>query len=268
MLIAQISDPHIRENRAPIGPVDTALCLERAVDAINAFTPRIEVVLLSGDIGNDGTPGEYAIARSILDRLMMPLYVIPGNHDRRKPLAASFAGLSTMYADSPYLQYSADIGPIRLLALDTLVEGRSEGALCNDRLDWLALELAGAERPVMVMMHHPPIRCGIVGMDRIRLIEGEKRFANVIAGHANIECIVTGHVHRSIVSRFAGTIVQVCPGIAHQVDLDLTPDAPVAIRAEPPAFLIHNVGEDGSVVTHRQPVDDCGRAITFEAIFG
>ena len=174
MLIAQISDPHIRENRAPIGPVDTALCLERAVDAINAFTPRIEVVLLSGDIGNDGTPGEYAIARSILDRLMMPLYVIPGNHDRRKPLAASFAGLSTMYADSPYLQYSADIGPIRLLALDTLVEGRSEGALCNDRLDWLALELAGAERPVMVMMHHPPIRCGI-GQNACSPLSGDQR---------------------------------------------------------------------------------------------
>ncbi|MEZ5825266.1 MAG: phosphodiesterase [Geminicoccaceae bacterium] len=269
MLIAQISDPHIRENREPVGPVDTALCLERAVAALNAFSPAIDAVLLSGDIGNDGSDAEYAIAREILGKLSMPLFVVPGNHDGRAPMRSALGDLCPPILAGDFIQYSTDLGPVRLVAIDTLVEGKSEGGLCPARLDWLDRELANAsDRPVLLMMHHPPVACGISQMDRIRLLEGAERFARIVAAHGPIERIVTGHVHRSIVRRFAGTVVQVCPGVAHQIELELDPAQPLAIRQEPPAFLLHVVDEDGSITSHDRAIGDFGRSITFREIFG
>lgn len=71
--IAQLSDTHIGEKRAP----HAAANLQHAVDMIN--DRRTDVVILSGDIGE--TPKDWEIARSILKQLKSPLYYVPGNHD-------------------------------------------------------------------------------------------------------------------------------------------------------------------------------------------
>lgn len=71
--IAQISDTHIGEKRAP----HAADNLKLAVQMINDRHP--DAVLLSGDIGEN--PEAWEKTRSILKRLKAPLYYVPGNHD-------------------------------------------------------------------------------------------------------------------------------------------------------------------------------------------
>lgn len=71
--IAQLSDTHIGEKRAP----HAAANLQHAVEMINDRHP--DAVILSGDIGE--TPKDWEIARSILKQLKFPLYYVPGNHD-------------------------------------------------------------------------------------------------------------------------------------------------------------------------------------------
>lgn len=71
--IAQLSDTHIGEKRAP----HAAENLRRAVDMINERHP--DAVILSGDVGE--TPQDWDIAKSILKKLKSPLYYVPGNHD-------------------------------------------------------------------------------------------------------------------------------------------------------------------------------------------
>ena len=72
-LIAQISDTHIGEHRAP----HAADNLRKAVDMVNVRHP--DAVILSGDIGEK--PEDWEEARSILKKLKAPLYYAPGNHD-------------------------------------------------------------------------------------------------------------------------------------------------------------------------------------------
>lgn len=71
--IAQISDTHLGEKRAPHAEKN----LKQAVEMINQR--QTDAVVLSGDIGEN--PAEWEKARSILKKLKPPLFYVPGNHD-------------------------------------------------------------------------------------------------------------------------------------------------------------------------------------------
>src|SRR5215207_9222232 len=157
MIIAQLSDPHIVAPGALLyGRVDTADMLRRAVAEVNGLEPRPDVVVLTGDLVDQGSTEEYDHLRHLLAPLGMPVFVIPGNHDARDPLRAAFGGDGYLPADG-FLQYVAEDYPIRLVALDTLIPGKGGGELCGERLAWLDKTLAAAPaRPTVVVMHHPP----------------------------------------------------------------------------------------------------------------
>jgi 3',5'-cyclic AMP phosphodiesterase CpdA len=140
--------------------------------------------------------------------------------------------------------------PLRILALDTLVEGQSRGEVGPVQLDWLAAKLAAAPgRPTLVLLHHPPLPTGIDHMDRIACGDGPA-LGRLIAGHPQVERVLCGHVHRSIQWRWNGTLVSAAPSIAHQVRLDLRPGAPSGFDLEPPAFHLHLWREGTGLVTH------------------
>lgn len=54
--------------------------LEGLVREVNALA-GLELVLVLGDLAEDGKREELTAAKSILDRLCVPYYVVPGNHD-------------------------------------------------------------------------------------------------------------------------------------------------------------------------------------------
>jgi hypothetical protein len=51
-----------------------------------------------------------------------------------------------------------------------------------------------------------------------------------------VQRLVCGHLHRSIQARFGGSLAMTAPSPAHQVCLDLAPDAASAWTLEPPGF--------------------------------
>jgi len=89
--------------------------LERAVAHLNRLAPRPDVALATGDLVERGEPEEYARLRAILDRLAMPLYVIPGNHDSREGLARAFADRGYLPTDGGFLHYTVEEWPVRLI---------------------------------------------------------------------------------------------------------------------------------------------------------
>ena len=227
MLIAQITDLHI----STPGSVNDRLFrtpehLARAVAHLNGLTPRPDVVLATGDLVERGEPEEYARLRAILDGLAMPLYVIPGNHDAREPLARAFADRGYLPQDGGFLHYTVEDWPVRLIGLDTHVPGAPGGRLCAERLAWLDARLGeGTARPTVIFMHHPPFETGLRAMDAMGL-EGKTELAAVIGRHPQVEAVLCGHVHRPMTRRFAGTVAITSPATAHQLALDLAPAEP------------------------------------------
>jgi 3',5'-cyclic AMP phosphodiesterase CpdA len=251
MLIAQLSDPHIKSpGQLLYDRIDTAGYLERAVAHVLALDPLPDVAIMTGDLVDGGKPEEYALLRRLIAPLPMPVYVTPGNHDAREPLRAAFADQGYFPA-SGFLQYTVEDLPVRLIALDTLVEGKGHGALCEERLAWLDARLGEqTDKPAMLLMHHPPFECGIDAFDHARLQEGDVRLAELVRRRGNVERVVCGHVHRPIQVRWAGTMASIAPSTAHQATLDLHDGAPLSMMMEPPAIALHQWRPHTGLVTH------------------
>jgi 3',5'-cyclic AMP phosphodiesterase CpdA len=248
VLIAQITDMHIKpEGVLAYARVDTAAFLARAVDHILHLETRPDVVLGTGDLVDGGSPEEYRRLRRLLAPLPMPVYLIPGNHDDRDALRAEFGRDGYMPRDG-FIQYVVD-GPLRLIALDTLLPGSGGGLLDKARLAWLDARLSEApSRPALIFMHHPPFKTGLPYMDSIGL-EGAGALADVVRRHPQVESVVCGHLHRAIQSRWAGTVASTAPATAHQLVLDVRPDAALGWTMEPPGYALH-LWREGGLVSH------------------
>lgn len=253
-LLAQLTDMHIREpGRLAYGRLDTAPYLRVAVATMMQLKQRPDAVVLTGDLTDFGRAAEYAHLAELIAPLTMPLYLLPGNHDDRDQLRRSFEH-HAYFGDSEFVQYSVDVGApggLRLVVLDTLEPGASHGHLCAVRLHWLDDELSRLrDRAVVIAMHHPPFTTLIGHMDRIGLLHGAEELEQIVSRHPNVERIVCGHLHRTIYTRFGGTLASTSPSPAHQVCLDLAEDAPSAWILEPPGFHLHAWSGPGKLLTH------------------
>jgi len=257
MLIAHISDLHIRvPGELAYQRVDTAAHLRRCVAHILAQDPRPDVVVATGDLADLGRPEDYAHLARLLEPLQMPVYLIPGNHDAREALRAAFPHHGYLRETGTFLQYTAKVGPLRLVALDTAVPGEGGGLLCASRLRWLEDQLAREPAaPTIILMHHPPFDTGIGHMDELGL-RVEHPLEPIIRRHPNVERILCGHLHRTIFHRYAGTIAVTCPSPAHQVALDLSVGAPPRFIMEPPGYILHRWTESTGVVSLNVVVGD------------
>jgi 3',5'-cyclic AMP phosphodiesterase CpdA len=213
---------------------------ERACRVVANFRPVPDVVLITGDLTECGLPAEYDNVAAILKRtLSMPIYVIPGNHDRRDNFRAGMAHLPHVGDDPDFVQYAVEDYPVRLVMLDTVVPGAAHGVLSDAQLEWLDRTLAEQpSKPTMVALHHPPFATGMVQMDAIALRDPQ-RFRSVIARHRQVERIVCGHHHRPIVGQCAHAIVSISPSVAHQAELSFDPTDSGAFNFEPPAIQLH-----------------------------
>ena len=252
MIVAQITDLHVRpRGRVAYGRVDTNAMLAAAVAALEALPRKPDLVIASGDLTDCGLVEEYEVLRALLAPLSMPVYLVPGNHDRRAELYAEFASDGYLDNDDGFLHYAVDGHPLRLIGLDAVVPGHGHGDMCAARLAWLAARLEEQpDRPTMIFMHHPPFLTGLVDMDSINC-RNAAPMADLLRRYDNVERVVCGHHHRPITTRWAGTIGSVAPSTAHQVTLDLVPDgSPSTFTMEPPGFHLHLWSLEAGLVTH------------------
>jgi Icc protein len=257
MLIAQISDFHVvARGKLAFGQIDTNDALAAVIARLNSLRPSPDLVVMTGDLVNDGLPEQYEMLRDLLRPLTLPWCAIPGNHDDRDGLRALCADQPWMPADGPFLHFAIDHLPVRIIGLDTQVPGAPQGELCAERTRWLADRLAEApERPTVIAMHHPPFETGIGFMDALRCF-GTEGLADLVRRHPAIERILCGHLHRPTTARWHGTLAGSAPGTGFQMALDLHPGAGPAWTREPPAILLHIRQGDIGFVSHVLPVGD------------
>jgi 3',5'-cyclic-AMP phosphodiesterase len=257
ILVAQISDLHVRRrSEIAYGRVDTAVALSRCVDELNRFTPRPNIVVISGDLADTPTADEYDHLKILLAPLEIPFLAIPGNHDDRALMRAALP-------DQPYAQSTGAlnmvgrVGNLDIVLIDSTVLEEPHGELDATTLSWLEATLAGSTtRPALVFLHHPPFITGIGHMDRQNLRNAHE-LVPVLLRHGRARLIAAGHVHRATLATFAGVPATICPAPNHAVALDLEAKYPPSFQIEPPGFHLHAwfSGDNyGHVVTHFVPI--------------
>jgi len=228
VLIAQLSDPHIRLDDEASQPA-----LARAAERVAALKP--DAVLLTGDIADTGDPEEYEIAARLLAPIQAPIYTTAGNHDR--------------YAERQ--QYVAEVGHVRILVCDTSQPGRDDGAL---DVEWLEAQIVPAV-PHIIAMHHPPILMGLQWLDEIGLPRHDRAaLATLLDANPQDVRVVAAHVHKTSTAALGGCTVVTCAATNIQAALDFEAPGMKLAEGEPPSFLVHAFLESGHVITHVQPV--------------
>lgn len=253
MLIAHVSDFHIFADAPETSLVraDVADAARKVVADIAAFNPGIDAVMFTGDLTDGGSADDYALLVDILSPIKVPVFVVPGNHDKRAGLRAAFAD-ALPFRPGPFLNYDAEFAGIRILALDTLVDGKVEGALDPTQLAWLAGKL---EKPsaalTLILMHHPAFPSGIPTLDAMSLREGREAFGSLIASHRGPLRILSGHIHRPFQTLWNGAFCAVSGSPAFQHRLDLDPEAPEpGAEHEPYAYFVHKLDGPQTVSIH------------------
>ena len=249
MLIAQISDTHIRDHLGMFGElVDTSETLKKAVQLLNSLEPQPDVVLVTGDLTDDGTKEQYSLLLEMLSSLNAPLLPLPGNHDERSEFLNAFS--STLPDEIPenHCSYVIDNFPVRLIALDTSLPGQHDALFSEDHELWLSTVLSQEkDKPTLIFTHFPPFETGISFMD-LSGLKSADRLEKIIRNNPQVKLVVSGHLHRSIQTSFASTMISVCPSTGNQLKLDLNPKNGSAVD-EPPGFQLH-LWKNDRFVTH------------------
>jgi Icc protein len=259
MLVAQITDLHLGFD--PGNPDEfNRQRLDRTLSTLKAMTPRPDLLLVTGDIADNGDDKvSYQRYRDAIAGLPFPVRPAMGNHDSRDAFLAVFP--DTPAVDG-YIQYAIEDFPVRILVLDTLEVGRHGGGYDAVRAAWLEARLAEApDRPTLLVLHHPPIETGLSWMTENPEAAWVVRLRPIVAAYPNILAMVAGHLHRPLVTRWAGTVLAVCPSTAPQVALDMermdpdVPDDRPMIVADRPYFALH-YWNGRELITHFETVEE------------
>jgi len=240
--VIQISDPHIvPDGQLAYGKVDTAKALAGVVASINEKLPQlgpVDMAIVTGDLTDFGTPGEYERFKQIMDSLAIPYRAVPGNHDVREAMRDAFTDEDWMTLDGP-IDWAIELAEFVVVGLDTLAEGAAYGALNEASLDFLTGQLSRqADKPFLVGLHHPPFMTGINEMDLNNLRVADP-LRKILDRHAAEVRLICGHVHRNTVFKFGNSLCQIAPGTSHAVTLEQRLGQMHSLTVEPGAFLLH-----------------------------
>ena len=248
VIVAQISDPHVVEHGELLfDRIPTNAHLEAAVRCLASLDPRPDLVVVTGDLVNEGRPAQYRELRRLLEPLAMPVRLMCGNHDDPVGLREVFADHGYLGSEGPIDYVVDDVVPLRIVALDTHVPGEPGGHLTATQLAWHDARLGeAADRPCLVALHHPPFATGIAHMDEMGLTEAATEgLRDVVSRHPQVERVICGHLHRTIAAvregmeslRFNTSIARITELTNHLTSTYPDGGAPRSV-AEPLALLI------------------------------
>lgn len=175
---AQVSDTHIGSSE------NAKEDLERTVKDIN-LQSKLDFVLVTGDITEMGTDKELATAKDILEKINIPYYVVPGNHDT----GWSESGGVTFIKEFGYDKFVFEHKGYKFVGCASGPYVRmSDGHIPRDAIVWLDSVLAKTPKDErLVFINHYPIDKSLdnwyEAIDRLK--KYETQFALCGHGHRN-----------------------------------------------------------------------------------
>ena len=241
--ILHLSDTHLYgDGRLHYGIVDTLAGLDRVLARAGSLE-RVDAVVASGDLSDDGTADSYRRLKGTIEpwaaeRGAAVVYAM-GNHDLRDGFEEVLGARET----------AISVRGFRIVTVDTSVPRAGYGAVDAGQLDRLREVLATpAEHGTVVVLHHPPVPPTTVLFDTLRFVDPEPLLEVCSAG--DVRVILAGHYHHGLVTQAgaAGIPVVVAPAVANTTDVLWPPPRERAVRGA--GFAWVQVPVDGPVRAH------------------
>jgi 3',5'-cyclic AMP phosphodiesterase CpdA len=255
MRFAHISDLHLcRDPQATPGVRDDITGMVEAIaEDLDRISDILDFIVLSGDLTDDAHPESFRTFVRIFESLPCPVFVVPGNHDGPAAFHASKSTLSYL-SDSDISGRLVQVGSLRVLGLDTCIEGETTGALSTGDLALLEKELSvDSSGPLVIVMHHAPFDTGHSAFDAISRLEGSADFSRLLEASWAKPIVLCGHIHRPYYAMWHGAACFVAgtPAAPFMSDLPFG-DTPIYPEETQYSYFVHSLDTAGHhVVTPR-----------------
>ncbi len=183
VLLAQLSDTHLlADPDARLWGHNTTRSLAAVIDA---FPAAVDVMVVTGDVAEDGAYEAYQRALALTAGRAQQRYFVAGNHDDPDLMR-------DVLGPAPSVRMIRVAERWSMALVDSQWVGHEEGRIAGTALARLRDELARVQTHVVVCVHHPPIStcdnaaCGLA--DDHALLE-------VIQG-SPVCLVLSGHVHQ------------------------------------------------------------------------
>ena len=187
--IIQLSDCHISAAEdAGYRGINPRQSLEDLLPAVRAWAPHL--VLLTGDLAEDGSKDAYEYLAARLNQLGVPVYTVPGNHDhwlRQKSVFAETALQDPLLIERQGWQ---------VILLNSAVEGQVPGTLTERMISGLQRALTSPHTARIIVLHHQPLEIGSPWIDRFPLLQPES-FWSCVDGREDVRAVLWGHIHHA-----------------------------------------------------------------------
>lgn len=160
--------------------------LQTAIDEINALDA--DMVIVSGDLTNEGFRQEYELALGYLDELTAPeMIVVPGNHDSRN---VGYVHFEDLFGSR---RRRLRLGGIAVVAVDSSQPDVDHGSVGRGLYRWIEEGFAEpADLKIFVLHHH---LLPVPGTGRERNVVHDAGDALECLQRAGVNLVLSGHKH-------------------------------------------------------------------------
>lgn len=211
MKVIQISDIHIMPNESALASKHLAN-FERVIDFINSNADKInaDLIIVTGDISHDGDVPSYERFFEVMNRVSLPFYLFPGNHDNKKNLQDA-----ALRQGGNYDINSFEDDEWRMLSIDSVVDNEDFGMVSKQALETLEQSIISSKnRKIAVFLHHHPIPVGTPIVDSCMLNNADELLN--LCQRLNVKFIGSGHAHTLFQRKVGETLVSVSPAVCSQ----------------------------------------------------
>jgi len=187
--IVHISDIHC-------GPEFQTHVFDQAVQEINELEP--DVLVVSGDLTENGVVSQYRQAKQALDRLECKRKIIcSGNHDYR---STGYLLFKEFFPGKPLVKTDGVVFAV----ISTARPERNEGEVGHRQVLWLQESLARLRKTRKIaVIHHHLIQVPDTGPDNIPVVDAGDTLRAIL--RSNVPLVLGGHRHRPWRWRVEGT---------------------------------------------------------------
>ena len=236
LIIAQLTDMHLfaDENQELLGLL-TVQSFQAVIKQLQRVR-QLDLLLLTGDLSQDGTPESYESVQNLLNLLQTSTYWLPGNHD-------CISTMRQVLNRTPVSPLKAFVrGGWNFLLINSSVPGCVHGQLSPETLDWLDFQLGLSSYPTVIALHHPPFQVNSDWLDTSTLQNPEELFA-VLDRHPQVKLVLFGHIHQEFHRQHHGIHYLGTPSTSIQFKPQ---SSDFSLGFEEPGFRLLNLYPDGN----------------------
>lgn len=172
--------------------------LRNAISDVSCLK-NIDFVVISGDVSDLGDTVSLKEAKQMLQKLNIPYYIVPGNHDIRwsETQATNF---KKVFQDD---KFTFTHKGYQFIGFATAPPTKSEnGIIQKEDIDWMksVLEKAGKEKPIFAVTHYP-LQTGDVDNWKDMIL---------VLNKYNVKAVIGGHYHRNVLFNYDGIPGIIC----------------------------------------------------------